>query len=304
MATVGLIGHPAGHSKSPAAHKAVFEAVGIDWEFELFDLVTDKKAREFIRAADYIGLSVTTPYKPLAAHAVDICSASAKLAKGANVIVNRKGTLLGSNVDGRGAVTYLEHFGVSFAGATVGVCGTGPTALSCLHAAALAGADTVILLSRNKQRAQQVLQEYLDLYSDLSQASINPPAAQGRRSFREAFEQVRFLFGGYLTSLPAIEAADIVIDATTLGMREDDPAPFDTSALHAGQTVFDVCYMRPTALLRQARAQGCATFDGRAMLLGQCAIVQDLWFEAQDFSCPLSWDERVSLMVQAAGFAD
>lgn len=304
METLGIIGHPVGHSKSPAAHEAVFKALGLDWEFGLIDLFPDAKATEFIRAASYVGLSVTTPYKPLAARAVDICSASAKLAKGANVIVNRKGTLLGSNVDGRGAVTYLEYHDVSFAGKTVAICGTGPTALSCLHAAASAGADTVILLSRNKERAQQVLQEYLDLYGELAQASINPPAEGGHRSFLETFEQVRFLFGGYTSSLPAIEAADVVMDATTLGMRENDPAPFDTAVLHAGQTVFDVCYMRPTALLTQARAQGCVAFDGRAMLLGQSTIVQDLWFEAREITCSLSWSERIGLMAQAAGFVD
>lgn len=304
MPKLSLVGHPVGHSKSPAVHQAVFNALGLDWEFGLTDIADSKDARAFLKEADYVGLSVTTPYKPLAAETVDICAASARLAGGANVVVNRKGTLLGSNVDGTGAVSYLEHKGVSFTERTVAVCGTGPTALSCLHAAAMGGADQLILLSRNKDRAQKVLQDYLDLYGQLAHASVNPPAEPGRRSFQETYEQATFLYGSYGTSAAAIRAADIVMDATTLGMREGDPAPFDTALLHEGQTVFDVCYMRRTALLAGADQAGCATFDGRAMLLGQGTIVQDMWFEAQGVACMLDWDERVALMSAAAGFAD
>lgn len=303
MPKLSLVGHPVGHSKSPAVHQAVFDALGLDWEFGLTDIARSDDARAFLKAGDYVGLSVTTPYKPLAAETVDICAASARLAGGANVVVNRKGTLLGGNVDGKGAISFLEHRGVSFAGKTVAVCGTGPTALSCLHAAAMGGADALVLLSRNKDRAQKVLQDYLDLYGQLAHASMNPPAEPGRRSFRETFEQAKFLFGGYVTSTAAIRAADIIMDATTLGMREGDPAPFDTGLLHEGQTVFDVCYMRRTALLQGADRAGCTTFDGRAMLLGQATIVQDLWFEAQDVECTLEWDDRVALMAAAGGFA-
>lgn len=303
MSKLILIGHPVGHSKSPAVHQAVFDAMGLDWEFGLTDIAAPHDARAFLKAADYVGLSVTTPYKPLAAEVVDICAASARLAGGANVVANRKGTLLGSNVDGKGAVSYLEHRGVSFAGKVVAVCGTGPTARSCLHAAAVGGADELVLLSRNKDRAQSVLQDYLDLYGQLAHAGMNLPAEPGRRSFLETFEQAKFLYGSYATSAAAIRAADIVMDATTLGMREGDPAPFDTDLLHEGQTVFDVCYMRRTALLQGADRAGCATFDGRAMLLGQATIAQDLWFEAQGVACTLGWDERVALMAEAAGFA-
>lgn len=304
MRKLSLLGHPVGHSKSPAVHQAVFDALGLDWEFGLTDIADADAAAAFMKAADYVGLSVTTPYKPLAAESVDICAASARLAGGANVVVNRNGVLLGGNVDGKGAVTFLEHRGVSFAGKTVAVCGTGPTALSCLHAAAMAGADELVLLSRDKSRAQQVLQHYLDTYDQLAHASMNPPAEPGRRTFLETFEQAKFLFGSYGTSAGAIQSADIVMDATTLGMKEGDPSPFDTALLHKGQTVFDVCYMRRTALLKGAGNTGCIVFDGRAMLLGQATIVQDLWFEAQDVECMLTWEDRVVLMAAAAGLGD
>ena len=62
--------------------------------------------------------------------------ASATLAHGANVLVNKDGALIAYNTDGQGCVAYLERAGVDFRGASVVVCGTGPTSLSILHAVA------------------------------------------------------------------------------------------------------------------------------------------------------------------------
>ena len=86
-----------------------------------------------------------------------------------------------------------------------------------------------------------------------------PAFKEGHLSFSEVYKQVGFKFGSYATSRQAIAGADIIIDATPLGMREGDPAPFDTALLSADQTVFDVVYGHgETALARAARAAGCS----------------------------------------------
>ncbi len=87
------------------------------------------------------------------------------------------------------------------------------------------------------------------------------------------YKQVGFKFGSYATSRQAIAGADIIIDATPLGMKAGDPAPFDTALLSANQTVFDVVYGHgETALARAARAAGCRFFDGAGMLVGQAVV--------------------------------
>ncbi len=75
-----------------------------------------------------------------------------------------------------------------------------------------------------------------------------------------------------------IASADIVVDATPLGMNPGDPAPFNTSALSARQTVLDVVYAHgETALLAAARAAGCNAHDGVGMLVGQAVeTVRDI----------------------------
>ena len=68
----------------------------------------------------------------------------------------------------------------------------------------------------------------------------------------------------------AISSADIILDATPLGMKAGDPAPFDTALLDANKVVFDVVYGHgETALIAGARAAGCAAYDGFGMLVAQ-----------------------------------
>lgn len=303
MLELNLIGHPVAQSKSPEIHNAVFSQVGADMRFGKIDFPVSADAEAYLRDGDYLGLSVTTPYKPLAMRCVDVCAASAKLAKGANIVVTVNGKHLGYNIDGRGLVSYLEYNGIDFAGKTVVVCGTGPTSHSCYHAAAIAGADTVVMISRVKERAQEAVEEYLELFGTLAHATIDlPPEDEGHRSFREAYDETRFMFGSYETSKKIIGAADIIIDATTLGMKPDDPAPFDCALLSTGQTVFDVIYARETAFLAAAKARGCTVFDGRAMLLGQAVLCQRMWLDAAGVETDLSWRDMVDIMTRAAGF--
>ena len=136
-----LLGHPVAHSKSPAMYNAVYERLGLPWRYELADLASEDEARAFLAAGDFLSVNITTPYKPLAFEAAAHTAASAKLAQGANVLVRKKDALIGFNTDGQGCAAYLERTGFSFAGKRVAVCGTGPTALSILHASAVAGAD-------------------------------------------------------------------------------------------------------------------------------------------------------------------
>ena len=299
-----LLGHPVGHSKSPAMYNALYGELGLPWRYGLADCETEEEARALLDARAFLSLNITTPYKPLAFEAADVKAASARLAGGANVLVALKGKLVGYNVDGEGCVGYLRRAGVAFDGAQVAVCGTGPTALAILHACAIAGAARVLLLSRDRARSQEVVNGYLAEYHRLANATIALPAArEGERAFREALEQTRFQFGSYATSTQAIAASDVVVNATPLGMNAGDPSPFDTALLHEGQTVFDCVYGHgETALLAGARAAGCAAHDGAGMLVAQAVATARILFDLEGVECARSDDELFALMARAAGF--
>lgn len=300
-----VLGHPVAHSKSPAMYNVVYPKLGLNWHYGLKDCESAEEAEAFLAARDFLSINITMPYKPHALAAADVRAASAKLAGGANVLVRKGEALVAYNTDGQGCVAYLERCGVRFAGARVVVCGTGPTSLAILHAAAQAGAAEVCLLGRDAARAQATLDGYLKLFGELAYATFDLPAAYAHhRSFRETYEQALFAAGSYGDEAERIAGADLIVDATPLGMKPGDPAAFDTSLLHAGQTVFDVVYGHgETALAAAARAAGVRFIDGPGMLVGQAVATVRIVCDLAGVECSLSDDELFELMAEAAGFA-
>ena len=188
---------------------------------------------------------------------------------------------------------------------SVVVCGTGPTALSILHAVAQAGPADVLLLGRDKERAHRVMRTYADELGAMIGRTVDMPAfKEGHLSFAEVYKRVDFRFGSYDTSRQAIAGADIIIDATPLGMNEGDNTPFDAALLRADQTVFDVVYGHgETALAAAARATGCTFFDGAGMLVGQAVVTVGILRDITETAAlDIPEDELFAIMADAAGF--
>ena len=294
-----VLGHPVGHSKSPAMYNAAYGQLGLPWHYGLMDCPTADEAERFLAARQFLSINVTTPYKPLAAAEADALAPEAQLARGANLLVREGATLVAHNVDGAGCVGYLLREGVAFGGALVAVCGTGPTALAIMHACLLEGAARVTLLGRDAARSQQVLAGYLATAEGVMQAAKAPVADR----LRAAYGQTLLEASAYGQAAAALAEADIVIDATPLGMAPGDPAPFDTALLRPGQTVFDVVYGHgTTALVAAARQAGARAFDGRGMLVAQAVATLRLVCAAAQVECAASFDELFATMAEAAGF--
>jgi shikimate dehydrogenase len=99
---------------------------------------------------------------------------------------------------------------------------------------------------------------------------------QVAREIRAAFPHVQVMM-----DYPAQDqVVDLLINATPLGLKPDDPLPVDEArfALGRARFVYDLVY-RPaeTRLLRQARAAGCRAANGLGMLLYQGAAALELW---------------------------
>ncbi len=299
-----ILGHPVKHSKSPAMYNAVFKELNIAWEYGLAECATTQDARSFLEKREFYALNITTPYKPLALEAATLKAASARLARGANVLVTKDAQLIAYNVDGQGCISALERAGVSFSEAKVVVCGTGPTSLAIIHAAAQAGAADILLVGRDKEHAREVLEKYVSDFRFLTSTTVDMPASVDHHlSFREAYDHAAFRFGSYATSTKAIAAADVIIDATPLGMKSGDPAPFDTALLSANQTVCDVVYGHGvTALIAAAREKGCKALDGSGMLVAQAVLSVRIFFDIAEVELELSDEELFDIMGKAAGF--
>ncbi|WP_241157089.1 shikimate dehydrogenase [Adlercreutzia sp. ZJ304] len=299
-----ILGHPVAHSKSPAMYNALYQKMGLNWEYGFMDIPNSEDASAFVNSREFLSMNITTPWKPLAFRFADISAATAKLAQGANLVVCKDKNLLAYNVDGQGCVSYLERAGAAFLGASVVICGTGPTALSIMHECAQAGCAKVIMLSRSKDKAQDTVNRYLDEYRNLLSTAITLPGAGARRvSFSDAYKNTEFMFGSYSTSKQAIADADIIIDATPLGMKPDDPSPIDTSLIHKRQLIFDTVYGHGVSeLLRAAKDAGAKALNGQGMLVSQAVATVGIVCDIEEVQIPFSNNELFDIMAKAANF--
>lgn len=243
-----VIGSPVRHSLSPALHNAAFEAAGVPWVYVAFDVAHGdaSHALDAMRALGIGGMSVTMPHKEMVAANVDELDPAAAALRSVNTVVRTpQGALKGYSTDGAGFVASLAEAGVEVVGRSVVVLGAGAAARAVIDALARAGATTVTVVNRSVDRAQEA-------------AALAGSA-------------------GRVGVVDDVTAADVVVNATSVGMASDD-LPLDAAMLRSGQVVADLVYHPlETALLAAARAGGAIGVDGLGMLVHQAALQQELW---------------------------
>ena len=153
----GVLGHPIAHSLSPALHRAAYRELGLDWQYEAYD-VTEEGLPAFVADLDdaWAGLSLTMPLKVAAIPLVDFIEPMAKLVGAINTVVVQPVAghrqLVGANTDVHGVVAALAEGGVSRTSRGV-VLGGGATATSALAALGRIGVTRPLVAVRNRARA-------------------------------------------------------------------------------------------------------------------------------------------------------
>ena len=256
----GIIGDPIEHTMSPAMHNAAFQTLGLDYTYVPFRVksLELKKAIEGIRGLNLRGLNVTIPHKVAVMQFLDRIDPLAEKIGAVNTIVNDDGILSGYNTDATGFLQTLHDRNVEPAEKKVLLLGAGGAARAISH-----------ILTREK--AQLTI---LNRKQELSWAE--DLAARLSRNYKADIK------AGELTNenlKKAINAADLLVNATSLGMSPDvDETPVPADLLHANLTVFDIIYNPlPTRLLREAAAAGAKTIDGLEMLVRQGAASFEIW---------------------------
>lgn len=246
-----IVGSPVRHSLSPAIHNAGFEALGLDWIFLALEVGLEDAEAAFagIRALGIDAVSVTMPLKAAAFVAVDARSEVAERLCAVNCISVRDGEMSGHNTDGEGFLRGLaEDLDLDVAGKRVVVVGAGGAARAVLYALGKAGAADVAVLNRTELKAK-------------SAAELVGP-------------------NGRVGTVGDLREADLVVQATSLGMHAGDPLPFDVELLGEATALADLIYgSQHTQILRRAAMRGLRVTDGRSMLLHQAAIAFELWTE-------------------------
>src|SRR5215204_1987235 len=250
---LALVGQPVGHSLSPAMHNAAFVADGLDFVYVCLDVDPDDlpTAVRGLEALKLRGFNVTMPHKRAMIPLVDELDEEARISGAVNTVVIEDSGLRGFNTDGGGMVMACEEAGIELPGRSVLLLGAGGAAAAIAVAFGKAGVGELHIANRNVERAAQ-------LRDELHGTGMNT------------------LVVHHLEALPE---AEIVINATPLGMKEGDPMPLPFGYVREGRAFCDVVY-RPgtlTPLVRLARERDVPVVAGDRMLLYQGVLAQKLW---------------------------
>lgn len=254
-----VLGFPIKHSLSPIMHQASFNALGFEGTYEKMAVPPeelDAKLTE-LAADGFGGLNITIPLKEVALKLMDELDPSAELLGAVNTVIFKDGKRYGACTDGFGFQTAVEkNFDFDFSGKTVFFVGCGGAGRAAALTSAQAGATHIIL-------------------SDMSTERTDPVAAEILAKFPEtkvtcAIEETE--------RIELAKTADLIVNATPIGMREDDPSPLPAEAFNANQAVYDMVYLYPqTSIMKPALAKGAKAANGLDMLATQGARSFEMW---------------------------
>ena len=259
-AKVGVIGNPIAHSKSPQMQQPALDAAGTGLRY--VRLLAGTEPGEFEALLDalaersFVGVNVTVPFKRRAHDAATTLDPLARLSGAVNTLVRRADGWHGYNTDGPGFSRAIEEAcGRPLRELRVlimGACGGAGSALACQ--CALEGCPALTLVNRPRPELAG-LAEMLADHTSAPLATLHFDSPE----------------------LPAaLASADLVVNATSLGLHEGDPMPISPDWLSPGQMVYDIV-THDTALRRAAAARGCTATTGLGMLLWQGAIAFEHW---------------------------
>jgi shikimate dehydrogenase len=246
-----LIGDPVEGSLSPPMYNAAFRHLGLDCVYVAFRVPPAllREAVEGVRAMGMGGLNVTHPHKVRILPLLDGLHPSAEEVGAVNTVRNEGGRLVGFNTDGEGAVSFLRERLGSLKGRRAVILGAGGAARALAFSLLREGAELTVL-NRTPSKARRLASEL------------------GRRGGKVGWgglgrEEVR----------GALSRADLLINATPVGMDREGETLVTSDLMHRGLFVMDLVYHPPeTALMREARKAGARAENGLGMLLHQAAL--------------------------------
>ncbi len=241
----GVMGWPVEHSLSPRIHGAWLKQYGIDGSYVALPVKPEELgvALKALPAKGFRGVNITAPHKEAALAYLDEIEPNAKRIGAVNtVIVRDDGKLEGRNTDVYGFAQNLLSAGYKYGGKPVVMIGAGGAARAGVAALLEMGVREIRIVNRTSKRAEELVKAF-------------GPALR-------VFE--------WSDTVRAFDGAELLVNATSLGMTTKEPLRIDLDHLPLNALVADMVNVPlETELLRAAKARGNKTVDGLGMLLHQ-----------------------------------
>jgi shikimate dehydrogenase len=247
MKRLAVLGHPVGHSRSPAMHSAALAELGLsgEWSYEAIDLAPDELEPRVRTMADdgFVGANVTVPHKGAALALADTLSETAREIGAANTLSFAGEEIRADNTDAQGL---LDALPAPPEGSRALVLGAGGAARAVVWVLVRQGAE-VEVWNRTALRAEHLCDS----------------------------------LGGAPVAGPDQSAYELIVNTTAAGMGGEDPfaeLPLVAAGFAPGQTVVDLVYgEQPSRLLAAAGAAGATVVDGIEVLVRQGALSLQIW---------------------------
>ncbi len=264
---LAVLGHPIKHSISPAMHNAALaEMTESDerfgkWRYFRFDVAPEdfSTALKRLHAAGFFGLNLTVPHKVMAFDLVERIDPAAQLIGAVNTLRRTPTGWEGFNTDGYGLATAVaETLGISLAETPIILLGAGGAARGAAVECLQRGCPSLHIANRTAANRDALLHQIRSIASTTDLVGFAPAAPPA--------------------DLPP---GALVINATSAGLKPEDPLPIEPAALPRPRGVYDMIYNPPeTALMASARQTGIPVANGLSMLVHQGVRALEIWSEA------------------------
>jgi len=246
---VGIFGNPIEHTLSPAMHNAAFRTLDLDMCYVPFRVLPENlpDAVRAVRSLGLLGVNITVPHKENVIPLLDEVDREALFIGAVNTIVNTDGRLKGFNTDGRGFMSSLSEEGISTEGKDVVIIGTGGASRAVSYYLS-EKASKLYLYDVDRPKAERLINDLKKIRNNVF--SLADPKNIGK--------------------------PHIMINATPLGLKSEDPLPLDPDFIAPDSVVCDLIYKK-TRLLQEAEKKKAKTINGSGMLLWQGVLAFELW---------------------------
>lgn len=229
-----------------------------NWQYFRFEIHPDDlpRALELAHARGFHGINLTVPHKVIAVAHVREIDPSARPVGAVNTLLRTPDNWQGFNTDGYGLNTAVqETLRRPLAGSHIVLLGAGGAARGAAVECLARRCASLWIANRTRQNLDALLDQLKLFASGIPIHGFAPDAPP-----------------------PQLPAGSLVINATSAGLRPDDPLPIDLGSLPAPAAVFDMIYNPArTALLQQAQTRGISCANGLAMLVHQGAKSLEIW---------------------------
>ena len=242
-----IIGKPIKHSLSPKIHNYWFKKNNIDAFYEKISPEQNELENiiKKIKTGEIYGMNITVPYKERVIPFLEDQSDLSRQTKSVNTIFNKQGKIYGDNTDVYGFEKSITNEKINLQNKSVLIFGAG-------------GVVPSIILALNNLKTKKIF--------------ISNRTLEKAEIIKEKFKNIQILEWGI------IENCDIFINATSIGLNNNDKFNFNFSQISEKKIFYDVIYNpSKTNFLQEAEKQGHRIINGQDMFLYQAQKAFFLW---------------------------